>query len=115
MKNSTYEKYTIAASLIQDFYHLQISVFDQEDQIEKFIDKNRIHNVQAFFTNEILNFYTQQYVPDRIYYLTDAFMVHLVIFFIEENPVVIGPFCTLLMTSKDARTIFDQYKITNLS
>lgn len=115
MKNSTYEKYTIAASLIQDFYHLQISVFDQEDQIEKFIDKNRIHNVQAFFTSEILNLYTQQYVPDRIYYLTDAFMVHLVIFFIEENPVVIGPFCTLLMTPKDARTIFDQYKITNLS
>ncbi|WP_124065331.1 helix-turn-helix transcriptional regulator [Clostridium sp. E02] len=115
MKNSTYEKYTIATSLIQDFYHLQISVFDQEDLIEKFIDKNRIHNVQAFFTSEILKLYTQQYISDRIYYLTDAFMVHLVIFFIEENPVVIGPFCTLLMTPKDARTIFDQYKITNLS
>lgn len=115
MRKSTYEKYTIATSLIQDFYHLQINILEQEDQIEAFLYKNRLHNAQAFFTSEILKLYTQQYAPDRIFYLTDAFMVHLVIFFIEKVPIALGPFCTLLMTSKDARTIFRQNKITNLS
>ncbi len=115
MKNSTYERYKVTSSLIQDFYHLQINILEQEDQIEEFIYKNRMHNVQAFFTSEILKLYTERFTPDSIYYLTDAFMVHLVIFFIEENPIVLGPFCTLLMTDKDARTIFEQYKITNLS
>ncbi len=115
MNQSTYEKYKVASSLIQDFYHLQINILEQDDQIEEFIYKNRIHNVQAFFTSEILKLYTQRFTPDSIYYLTDAFMVHLIIFFIEENPIVLGPFCTLLITAKDARTIFEQYKITNLS
>ena len=115
MRNSTYERYKVASSLIQDFYHLQINILEQEEQIEGFINKNRMHKVQAFFTSEILKLYTQRFTPDSIYYLTDAFMVHLVIFFIEENPIVLGPFCTLLMTDKDARTIFEQYKITNLS
>lgn len=115
MRNSTYERYKVASSLIQDFYHLQIIILEQEDQIEAFIYKNRMHKVQAFFTSEILKLYTKRFTPDSIYYLTDAFMVHLVVFFIEENPIVLGPFCTLLMTDKDARTIFEQYKITNLS
>ncbi|PPK80965.1 helix-turn-helix protein [Lacrimispora xylanisolvens] len=115
MRNSTYERYKVASSLIQDFYHLQINILEQDDQIEEFIYKNRMHKVQAFFTSEILKLYTERFTPDSIYYLTDAFMVHLVIFFIEENPIVLGPFCTLLMTDKDARTIFEQYKITNLS
>lgn len=115
MRNSTYERYKVASSLIQDFYHLQINILEQEEQIEGFINKNRMHKVQAFFTSEILKLYTQRFTPDSIYYLTDAFLVHLVIFFIEENPIVLGPFCTLLMTDKDARTIFEQYKITNLS
>ncbi|MBE5983631.1 MAG: AraC family transcriptional regulator [Paenibacillaceae bacterium] len=115
MKNHTYEKFKVASSLIQDFYHLQINILEQEDQIEEFIDKNRLHSVQSFFTSEILKLYTKQFSPDSIYYLTDAFMVHLVVFFIEEDPIVLGPFCTLLMTAKDARTIFEQYKITNLS
>ncbi len=115
MRNSTYERYKVASSLIQDFYHLQINILEQEDQIEDFIYKNRMHKVQAFFTSEILKLYTKRFTPDSIYYLTDAFMVHLVVFFIEENPIVLGPFCTLLMTDKDARTIFEQYKITNLS
>lgn len=115
MRNSTYERYKVASSLIQDFYHLQINILEQEEQIEGFIYKNRMHKVQAFFTSEILKLYTQRFSPDSIYYLTDAFLVHLVIFFIEENPIVLGPFCTLLMTDKDARTIFEQYKITNLS
>ncbi|MBE5973464.1 helix-turn-helix transcriptional regulator [Lacrimispora xylanisolvens] len=115
MRNSTYERYKVASSLIQDFYHLQINILEQEEQIEGFINKNRMHKVQAFFTSEILKLYTERFTPDSIYYLTDAFMVHLVIFFIEENPIVLGPFCTLLMTDKDARTIFEQYKITNLS
>ena len=115
MRNSTYERYKVASSLIQDFYHLQINILEQDDQIEEFIYKNRMHKVQAFFTSEILKLYTERFTPDSIYYLTDAFMVHLVIFFIEGNPIVLGPFCTLLMTDKDARTIFEQYKITNLS
>ncbi|MTK06815.1 MAG: helix-turn-helix transcriptional regulator [Hungatella sp.] len=115
MKDQTYEKFKVASSLIQDFYHLQINILEQEDQIEEFINKNRLHSVQAFFSSEILKLYTKQFSPDSIYYLTDAFMVHLVVFFIEENPIVLGPFCTLLMTTKDARTIFEQYKITNLS
>jgi len=115
MRNSTYERYKVASSLIQDFYHLQINILEQEEQIEGFIYKNRMHKVQAFFTSEILKLYTERFTPDSIYYLTDAFMVHLVIFFIEESPIVLGPFCTLLMTDKDARTIFEQYKITNLS
>ncbi|MBE5991627.1 MAG: AraC family transcriptional regulator [Paenibacillaceae bacterium] len=115
MRNSTYERYKVASSLIQDFYHLQINILEQEDQIEAFIYKNRMHKVQAFFTSEILKLYTKRFTPDSIYYLTDAFMVHLVVFYIEENPIVLGPFCTLLMTDKDARTIFEQYKITNLS
>lgn len=115
MRNSTYKRYKVASSLIQDFYHLQINILEQEDQIEDFIYKNRMHKVQAFFTSEILKLYTKRFTPDSIYYLTDAFMVHLVVFFIEENPIVLGPFCTLLMTDKDARTIFEQYKITNLS
>lgn len=115
MRNSTYERYKVASSLIQDFYHLQINILEQDDQIEAFIYKNRMHKVQAFFTSEILKLYTKRFTPDSIYYLTDAFMVHLVVFFIEENPIVLGPFCTLLMTDKDARTIFEQYKITNLS
>ena len=115
MRNSTYERYKVASSLIQNFYHLQINILEQEDQIEDFIYKNRMHKVQAFFTSEILKLYTKRFTPDSIYYLTDAFMVHLVVFFIEENPIVLGPFCTLLMTDKDARTIFEQYKITNLS
>lgn len=115
MRNSTYERYKVASSLIQDFYHLQINILEQDEQIEDFIYKNRMHKVQAFFTSEILKLYTKRFTPDSIYYLTDAFMVHLVVFFIEENPIVLGPFCTLLMTDKDARTIFEQYKITNLS
>ncbi|WP_349671481.1 helix-turn-helix transcriptional regulator [Lacrimispora sp.] len=115
MRTSTYERYKVASSLIQDFYHLQINILEQEDQIEEFIYKNRMHKVQAFFTSEILKLYTKRFTPDSIYYLTDAFMVHLVVFFMEENPIVLGPFCTLLMTDKDARTIFEQYKITNLS
>ncbi|WP_349667237.1 helix-turn-helix transcriptional regulator [Lacrimispora sp.] len=115
MRNSTYERYKVASSLIQDFYHLQIHILDQDEQIEDFIYKNRMHKVQAFFTSEILKLYTKRFTPDSIYYLTDAFMVHLVVFFIEETPIVLGPFCTLLMTNKDARTIFEQYKITNLS
>lgn len=115
MRNSTYERYKVASSLIQDFYHLQINILEQDDQIEDFIYKNRMHKVQAFFTSEILKLYTKRFTPDSIYYLTDAFMVHLVVFFIEENPIVLGPFSTLLMTDKDARTIFEQYKITNLS
>ncbi len=48
MRNSTYERYKVASSLIQDFYHLQINILEQEEQIEEYINRNRMHKCRLF-------------------------------------------------------------------
>lgn len=94
-----------AISLISQLYNVNISILDSESSILPFCQKYQFHSVQQYFDPMVLNTIRDQLKDTTIYYVTDALMVNFVIFSIENTPFLIGPFCSIVLSSHDASTL----------
>ena len=111
------EKYTIITNtlhLIEELYNINITILSTQENFISFEKKFHFHNTQTAITHENISRITSNY-KEEIVYLTDSFMINYIIFHIHNIPILFGPFCSILLTSNDVRTILNRYKIQDLS
>ena len=113
MNISTREKSKIAIRLTKELYGVNISVMEHSDAIEKFVAQYHFHSCQSILTVENLKEMIADY-PHETIYLTDPLMINYIIFHLNNIPVIAGPFCSLMLSSHDVRTIMNRNRIEDL-
>lgn len=111
----TLNNLNIIISFIRNLYHIGVTTADSNDIVEKFCAQNRLHTIQGLFNTDRLEVFLANLESKRIYHVTGALQIHTVIFKLESIPVIIGPFCPLIMTADDCRLLLGSLGISNIS
>lgn len=109
------EKIKTASQLIHDLYHLPVSPLDSGGRIQAFSQAWMMHTLQNVLAPDILSSLLKRLAPDTILHVTDRFQVQFLLFALNGTPIAIGPFCSLLLTKRDAQFLFQQYQISDLT
>lgn len=104
----------LSIDLIKELYHIHISKLNCNEAIQDYYNQFHYHKSQSIITVESLRNYLLDY-KDEILYLTDSLMMHHILFHIEETPFIMGPFCSVMMSSRDVKLLFEQHHITDLT
>ncbi len=108
------DRYSLAQQLITRLYNVQVSTLQDYDHIQAFCKQNQFHPIQHYFNAEVLDTVRGSIKHDFIYYITDAFQISFALFTIENIPILIGPFSSVLLTKRDTHTIFARYNLQKI-
>ena len=112
-KNSTNDNLIISLNLLKELFNVNIQIINSINDIDKFVEKFHFHNAQTAITIDNINRLISDY--DEIIYLTDCFLLHYIILKPEQQPVIIGPFCSMLLSTNDVNKIFNNYHINDIT
>lgn len=104
-----------ARQLIYDLYHLPISPLDSDESILTFSRTWMMHTLQNVMVPDTLSSILASLADDTILHVTDRFQVRFILLRLKGIPVVIGPYCSLLLTDRDVQFLFEQYRISDLT
>ena len=108
------ESLDTALHLLRELYNINICVIDSSDSIHAFVSAFYFHKAQTAITAENITKIVREY-PHDIAYITDSFFIHYLIFPLNSRTILMGPFCSMLLSSNDVRMIFNRYRISDLS
>ncbi|MBS6645237.1 MAG: helix-turn-helix transcriptional regulator [Clostridiaceae bacterium] len=108
-------RFQAAGQLISDIFNLSIQYLDTEEQIPSFSHTHMIHAAQVFFDSDFLTDFIKMMKPEKIYHVIDKFQIHFILVLLNGKPVIMGPFCTLILTRQDFFKQKNQYQISKLS
>lgn len=111
----TLSNFSTLIIFIRNLYHIGVTTGDSSDNVEDFCAQNRLHTVQGLFNTDRLEAFLENLDSNRIYHLTGVLQIHAVIFKLQSIPVIIGPFCPLIMTTDDCRLLLGSLGISNIS
>ncbi len=103
----------ISLNLLRELYNININIINSVDAINAFVEKFHFHNAQTAITTDNINKLINNY--NEIIYLTDSFLIQYIIFKINNTPIIIGPFCSMLLSSNDVYRIFSKHHINDIS
>ena len=103
----------ISLNLLRELYNININIINSVEDINTFVEKFHFHNAQTAITTDNINKLIANH--DEIIYLTDSFLIQYMIFKINNTPIIIGPFCSMLLSSNDVYRIFSKHHINDIS
>lgn len=95
-----------ACSFLQDLTQVPATLLSGERQQALFCSAYRFHPVQNYLNPHALESFLAHLSPGRIVHLTDPLGIHFFFTTADHVPVVLGPFCTELLTVADCHAIF---------
>ena len=109
----TVTQLTTAIELTKELYRVNLCVLDNPASIEHFVKQYHFHRCQTAITVEHIKELIADY-PSNTLYITDSLMINYIIFHLNGLPVIVGPFCSLLLSSHDVRTILKRNRVEDL-
>lgn len=97
-----------AIQLIRQLYNVQFIELSSREVSDEVCEKYRLHPTQYYFNENILDLIRPYLQEDSVYHISDAFLIHFMIFTINSIPYLFGPFCTVVLTEVDAKGILRQ-------
>ena len=97
--------------LLRALYHVNITVIREERDLEDFSERFRFHPLQHMLSPGPLRQLLQGLGENQVYLLTDAFMVRLALFTLHGLPVILGPFTSVLLSTRDVRILLERFPI----
>ncbi len=97
--------------LIAQLYKVQFLELTSRKVTDEVCERYRLHPIQYYFNEKVLDM-TRQYLDENtIYHISDAFLVHFIIFSVGGKAYMFGPFCTVILSETDANSILRQCSI----
>lgn len=106
--------FSTTRQLIFDIFHMPIHLLDSYEAIQNFAQTYMLHTAQNFFYPDILADLIKKLHSKKILQITDQFQIHFFLVLLQETPVVIGPFCSLILTKEDCIKHPDLFYIAGL-
>lgn len=99
------QHFSLLSNMIQELYRLKFTYLRTEMDRAEFCRQHCFHPVQKEFTITGLEKMIQDAATGTIIHSADYFRIHIMLFVIEDIPIVMGPFCPLLFSQKDAHIL----------
>jgi len=103
-----------AANLIKRLYKIQLTELSSRKVTDEICKRYRLHPIQHYFNEKVLDMTRHNLDEDTIYHISDAFLVHFMIFTVSGKPYIFGPFCTVILSETDAKSILRRCSIQDL-
>jgi Response regulator containing CheY-like receiver domain and AraC-type DNA-binding domain len=100
-----------AVQLIEQLYNIQLLALTSRNITDDVCEKYRLHPIQYYFNEKVLDMTRHYLEEDTIYHISDAFFVHFMIFIVSDIPYMFGPFCTVILSETDAKSILRQCSV----
>lgn len=110
--NSTLES---SAKLINELYQVGLCTVNDRSEAESFSKNNMISSIQMIFSADALLAMRSSIDHHIIYTLTDPFFLTIMIFMLQDNFYVFGPFAPILQSKQHAIHIIKESGVTGLS
>ncbi len=104
-----------ALQLVRLLYHVDLTVINDHQELEEFSNRFRFHALQYMFSPGSLRQLLRQLGEKQLYLLTDAFMIHIALFYVDGVPVIMGPFTSVLLTERDVRQLMQRFPVNDVS
>ncbi len=104
-----------AMQLIEQLYNIQLVELTSRKVTDDICEKYMLHSIQYYFNEKVLDMTRQYLDEDTIYHIIDAFLVHFMIFSVSGIPYMFGPFCTVILSETDAKSILRQCSVQDLN
>ncbi|SDM41467.1 Helix-turn-helix domain-containing protein [Lachnospira pectinoschiza] len=101
--------------LIKSLYNINFYKIENSEDAMEFSKHNTIHRIQLIFNSDAILTMKNNMSKDYIYLLADIFNISIIVFLIDEELYILGPFTPLLHTREDANQIFRENNIDDLS
>ncbi len=114
MQNTLSDHVHTTFQFIKNYFRINISLLSSSEEFDDFISHYVFHKTQRLVQKKSLEELMIRY-PKESLLLTDNFNIHYLILYIENQPVLIGPFCTVSLSTHDAKLIFNKHGIEDIS
>lgn len=104
-----------ALQLVRLLYHVDLTVINDHQELEEFSNRFRFHALQYMLSPGSLRQLLRQLGEKQLYLLTDAFMIHIALFYVDGVPVIMGPFTSVLLTERDVRQLMQRFPVNDVS
>lgn len=92
------QQFQTAQQLIGDIFHMPIHLLETEDDIQEFSKTYMLHMAQMFLNPDTLSFFVKELSSKKFFHIIDKFELHFFLVLLQGQPVIIGPFCPLILT-----------------
>ncbi len=103
------QHFHLLSCLLQDLHHVQFTALETDTGCADFCRQHFFHPMQKEFTSAGLSKLIQLTDSNTVIHAADYFRIHIILFRIEETAVIMGPFCPLLFSQKDARILLSEH------
>ncbi len=108
-------KCNFAFQFISEIFKLNLSLIRNTEDAALFSSRFRLHEQQIQLSQQAITEILHSARHEIIYPLNDIFQLHLCVFFLHDQLVILGPYSTLLLSQADVIHIFSQTGITGIS
>ena len=109
------EKYNLLASYTEEIFSLKLTLADTREKVEAFSREHYFHPLQTWLDPQALQLILEQSRRTYCYRFTDALGLHMVFFYYEDMPVLIGPFLTEPVSRGFCTALKHRYPDQNIS
>lgn len=104
-----------AISFIKELFNLSFTPIDENLHTENDFYSNKFMPISDFIYHQCFKEFANTLQADSLYFLTDRFQLHYLLFFIGSEKVCLGPFCSVILTEQNCQLLLDHYQIKNIS
>ncbi len=97
----------MAAGLVSKLYNLSLLCLDSPKRTAEVCAKFRFHSVQYYFQERTLEMLRTNVEADAMYHISDALLIHFLLFTVRGQAYLMGPFCPVVLADREMRLLFE--------
>lgn len=109
---SPMEHLNLVADFVRELHHVDIAVLRRPDAVEEFCIRHVFQPSQGKAAAGNLSQLIADTPYQTILHIVDDFRLHKLLFFVENIPVILGPFCPLVFSQREAGIILEENSMT---
>ena len=107
-------RFDTASQIITHLYGLSLVRLDSRQAISEVCKKYRHHSIQQCFSVDSLCALRDQVTESSIFNISDAFLIHFMLFSVGGIPFFLGPYCSIPMMESDVISLVRKCDIHDL-
>lgn len=95
------KSFYISKQLIENIFGLKIHLLLDDEDYEIFCKNHILHPIQNLFNSKNLIFFSNSLKENTVFYIKDQLQINFIIFKINSDCIIIGPFCSHIFSRSD--------------
>lgn len=93
-----HEKIDFVTQMLNDIFQIDLRTFDNRETIEQFCQNNKAIDQQSWLNADAFSFILEKGKKNVISYFEDILNVKIILLYVGDKPVIIGPYLSQAMT-----------------